>query len=305
MKKIITALILAASALVAQAQNFTVATGDFKGGSTYSRMFRELQAKCNRTPGVPLLEERETNGGATNMALVAGNQVAGAIVPTDMLFFTKMTDEAKVANIRTLFTLHPEELHFVARADVKKEGGYLGGLVGGQKVSYNNVADLAGRPVGAVGGSVYSGRVFSQQSKLNFSVVEFPNNEALKNALLSKQVDAILVVGGAPHALVSSLDQQYRLLEVSPDTQKAVGNLYKSAKLSYGNLNQAGVNTVATQAQFVTRVWRSDDMQKSLKALRECFTKNLPVIQDTLGTHPKWALVNSDDKGPWTYYDLK
>lgn len=297
MKKIIIGLALAAFAFMAQSQALTVATGDAKAGSTYSRMFRELSQAC---PNV--MQEKETNGGATNMALVTGNQVAMAIVPTDMLFFTKSVDAAKVENIRTLVTLHPEELHFVARADVKKEGGFMG--FNAKSKTYNAVVDLKDRPVGAVGGSVLSGRVFSQYSKLNLQIVEFPNNDALKAALLEGKVDSILVVGGAPHGLVASLDQRFRILEVSEDIRKSVAAVYKPAKLSYSNLNQAGVNSVSTQAQLVTRVWRGEDMQNKLKALRACFTKSVPNIQDTVGSHAKWQDVKPTDKGNWTYYEL-
>jgi len=299
MKKIIIGLAVAAFAFVAQAQALTVATGDAKAGSTYSRMFREFAAQCSAV--VPL-QEKETNGGAANMALVTGNQVAMAIVPTDMLFFTKATDPSKVENIRTLVTLHPEELHFVARADVKKEGGFMG--IGAKEKSYNTVGDLQGRPVGAVGGSVLSARVFSQYSKLNLNVIEFPSNDTLKAALLEGKIDSALVVGGAPHGLVASLDQRFRLLDVNEDVRKSVAAVYKPAKLSYSNLNQAGVNSVATQAQLVTRVWRGEDMQNKLKALRACFAKNVPNIQDTVGSHPKWQDVKVNDKGNWTYYEF-
>lgn len=297
MKKFLIAFALAAFAFLAQAQTLTVATGDAKSGSTYSRMFREFSQVC---PNV--MQETETNGGATNMTLLTGNKVAMAIIPTDMLFFMKKEDISKVENLRTLVTLHPEELHFVARADVKKEGGFMG--IGGSNKSYNSVVDLKDRPVGAVGGSVLSGRVFSQYSKLNLQIVEFPNNDTLKTALLEGKVDSILVVGGAPHGLVTSLDQRFRLLNVSEDVQKSVGGVYKPAKLSYSNLNQAGVNSVSTQAQLVTRVWRGEDMQNKLKALRACFVKNVPNIQDTVGSHAKWQDVKPNDKGNWTYYEL-
>lgn len=92
--------------------------------------------------------------------------------------------------------------------------------------------------------------------------------------------------------------------DTSEDVRKAVGSVYKPAKLSYSNLNQAGVDSVSTQAQLVTRVWRGEDMQNKLKALRQCFTRNVPNIQDTVGSHAKWQDVKPADKGSWTYYEL-
>lgn len=299
MKKII-ATILAVVAFSASAQ-FTVATGDAKAGSTYSKMFQQLSAQC---PGI--MTETATTGSVQNVELLTGNQVNAAIVQTDMLFYMRSTDPEKVANVRTVFTLHPEELHFIARADTKKEGGVgIGSFkIGGNAVTFAKVGDLKDRVVGAVGGSVISGRIFSSQSGLNFTVQQYPTNDALKAALLEGKVDTILVVGGAPHSMVQSLDTRYRILAVDPATQQKVSAVYKTAKVSYTNLNQAGVNTVTTQANFVTRVYRSNDKLEQLKKIRNCFNTKLGDIQDTTGSHPKWQLVNSSDKGNWSYYEL-
>lgn len=276
---------------------FTVATGDAKTGSPYSKMFNQLNARCTEK-----MTEHGTNGSIQNIELLTSNAVNAAIVQTDMLFFMKSTDPEKVANVKTLFTLHPEELHFVARADTKTEGGILG--IGGNKVTFNTVGDLKSRTVGAVGGSVVSGRIFSSQSGLNFKVQQFANNDELKSALLDGRVDTILIVGGAPHDLVKSLDTKFRILAVDTGTAAKVAAVYKPAKVSYTNLNQAGVNTVSTQANFVTRVYRSSEKIEQLKQIRNCFNTKLVGIVDATGTHPKWQLVNQSDRGNWPYYEL-
>lgn len=295
------ALAFAVSTAFAQAEPFEVATGDSKGGSTYSQMYREFAQRCS---SMMPLRERETTGSVQNVSLLTGNQVKGAFVQTDLLFFTKMTDEAKVANVKTLFAMHPEQLHFVARADVKKEGGYLGGRLGGKEVSFNTIADLKGRAVGAVGGSVTSARVFSAQSGLNFAVQEFATNDLLKVALLEGKVDTVLVVGGAPHKLVESLDARFRILPVDAATVTKVAGVYSPAKLSYSNLGAAGVPSVSTQALFVTRTFRSAETQQQLADLRACFVKQLPNIQDAAKSHPAWQRVNELDKGKWAWYEL-
>lgn len=303
MKKSFIAIALSVSVTAAfsQVEPFEIATGDSKGGSTYSQMYREFAQRCGVQMG---LRERETTGSVQNVALLTGNQVKGAFVQTDLLFFTKMTDEGKVANVKTLFALHPEELHFVARADVKKEGGYIGGLIGAKEVSFNTITDVKGRAVGAVGGSVTSARVFSAQSGLNFSVQEFATNDLMKAALLEGKVDTILVVGGAPHKLIESLDGRFRILPVDPATITKVAGVYAPAKLSYSNLGAAGVPSVSTQALFVTRIFRSAETQQQLSDLRACFSKQLPNIQDSAKTHAKWQLVDSANRGKWAVYDL-
>lgn len=294
------ALAVASLAISATAQEaFEVAVGDPKG--TYSAVFKELQAFC------PIVGQgKPTNGSIDNLALLTGNDVTMALVQADLLFYTQQNDPSKVANIKTLFTLHPEELHFIARGEGKKEGGVtLGSFnVGGTAKQYKTLEDLAGRPVGAVGGSVLSGRVVSSVSGLNFKVVQYQKNEDLQKALLGGEVDAILVVGGAPHSLVKTLTPAYRILSVSPEQQKKLGSIYAPATLSYSNLGQTGVPTLTTQAIMVTRMFRSPEILGNLSKVRACFEQKLPTIQDTRKTHEKWQVIDASNKGKWTWYDL-
>lgn len=286
----------------AHAQALSVATGAEKG-STYTQMFSELKVACPNVAMSPTF----TSGSPQNVELLTTNKVNAAFVQSDLLFFIRATDEAKVANIKTLVGLHPEELHFIARADVKTEGGYGVGRfkIGGDKVSFTTLADLSGRAVGAVGGSVLSANTVSRYGALKLRVVEYPNNDALKAALLAGDVDAILVVGGAPHALVGSLDQRYRILPIGEDTQRMLKDVYTPTKVSYSNLGAAGVSTVATQALLVSRTYSGQAMLDKLSALRKCFNAQLGDIKDTTGTHPKWQDVQLSKPGLWPIYELK
>lgn len=301
--KSILAMVAVAICLNAVAQEkIIVATGDKKGGSTYSVMFGELNQMCGNGDWV----EKETKGGIDNKNLLIGNQVNAAIVQSDMLEFERRVDAPKVANIKTLIALFPEELHFIARADVKREGGYLGGLVGGKDVKFNSLADLKGRNVGAVGGSIASANVVAANSGLGFKVLPVADNETLKAKLLSGELDAILVVGGAPHGLVKSLPATFKILPIPQDlvTKLSASKLYFPAKLSYQNLNASGVQSVATQALLVTRVYRSQEMIGKLKNMRACFDAKLGNIQDKTGTHPKWQEVDASNHGGWSWYEL-
>ena len=302
MKKIIIAFAAFASLSVFAQDSFVVATGDSKKGSTYSAMFRELNKVCSAA--LPMVE-KETTGSPENIDLLTSNTVNAAIAQGDLISYIDQTDPAKVQNVKTVFALAPEELHFIARADVKKEGGYgIGGFkVGGQEVSFRTLDDLAGRKVGGVGGSILSGRVVSKQSGLNFQMVDAGNNENLQKMLLDGSFDAILVVGGAPHGLVKTLDTRFRILPISQETAAKL-KAYMPAKLSYSNLNQAGVPTVATQALFVSRSYRSPAMLASLAKLRACFEQQVPNLQDARGTHPKWQVVDTANRGRWVWYEL-
>lgn len=294
---------LLATSAVAQ-EKFTIAGGGgMKNGSTYSWMLGDLAKWCSTDSFV--LEEVNTNGGIQNLEFLKGNKVKSAVIPSDLLLSAKLENPTSVAMIRTLFALHPEELHLIARGDIKKEGGVsIGNFnVGGTSVSYSHPEDLRGRAVGAVGGSVRSAQILSEFLKLNLKVTPFDDNLKLTNALLTGQIDAIVVVAGAPSALVQTLDSRFKLLPVRSNAELAA--VYSPAKLQYEKLNGGkAVDTISTQALFVTRTFRDPDMLTSLAKLRACFTTYLPKIQDADGSHAKWQLVDSNDRGKWEYYDL-
>jgi TRAP-type uncharacterized transport system substrate-binding protein len=304
MKKIIFGLLATLTiAFTTQAwsqEKFIIATGDKKAGSVYSTMFGELAATCSTGDWM----EQTTTGGVQNKDMLLGNKVSGAWLQADMLEFERRLDPSKVENIKTLVAMHQEELHFIARADVKKEGGFMG--VGGKEVSFKTLTDLKGRTVGAVGGSISSASVVSANSGLDFKVLPVTDSTALKQMLLEGKLDAILVVGGAPHPLVASLPASFKILSIPQDlvTKLASSKLYSSALLSYSNVNASAVQSVSTQALLVTRVYRSKAMIAKLKEMRTCFTQKLGDIQDKNGTHPKWQFVDANNHGGWSWYEL-
>lgn len=301
MKKLFATIAILFAVFAANAQAFKVATGAAKG-STYTQMFEELRAACPN----PAMQAEITNGSIMNVDLLKANKVNAAFVQSDLLFFNRQANAASVANIKTLVGLHPEALHFIARSDSYKSGGYGVGKFkfGGSTVSYSTLNDLAGKQVGAVGGSVLSGRVVAQYSGLNFTIAEYPNNDALKAALLAGEVDSILVVGGAPHALVASLDTNFKLLPVTPDAATRLKDVYQPAIVSYSNVGANGVPTISTQALFVTRTYSGAAMQQTLAQIRQCFESKLGDIKDSLGTHAAWQNVEPGANGLWPVYQL-
>ena len=275
------------------------ASGDFKEGSTYAIMVNELLQYCGKD-----FAATYTSGGVENKNLLIGNKVSVAPMQPDMLEFLRRSDPAKVANIRTLFTLHEEEVHIIATRDTLKEGGFLG--FGATKKTLETMADLAGMPVGAAGGSIDTASVISATSDTKFKVMSLPDNGALKAALESGKLAAGVIVGGAQHKLVASLGPNFRLIPIPKDIQAKLvaSKLYRPAKLTYPNLRAVGVDTVSVTATVVTRIYRSQEMLTKLKNLRGCFQENLSNIQDKTGTHEKWQMVDSTYKGGWPWYDL-
>lgn len=288
----------------AQAEKFTIAGGGgAKNGSTYSAMLGDLASVCGTEDMV--IEERVSSGGPENLQMLKANKVKAAIIPTDVLLAAKMDNATSVANIQTIVALHPEQVHLIARSDVKVEGGLSIGSfnVGGKDIVYNNPEDLKGRPIGAVGGSVVSARIISELLKLGWTVKEYPATVNLLQALTTKEIDAAVISAGAPSAAVGAIKGNFKLLPIRGNADTA--NVYGPAKIQYPNLNaNKAVDTISAPALLVTRKWNSTEMLQTLSRFRQCILSNLGKIKDKEGTHAAWQDVNGDDRGKWSYYDL-
>lgn len=297
-KFVLASLAFALSASVTAQTQLKVSTGSPTG--TYSRMFKEFQNTCKDQ--IMQIEVPST-GSIQNMDRILGNEVNAAIVQTDVLFYRARNED--LSNIKTLFALHPEEVHVITQSvSPIKTGGVVG--IGGKNLQLKSVGDLAGQSVAAWGGSVITAQVIRLQSEVAFTVVEVQDFKSAKQALDEGKVAAIVMVGGQPMPDVQTLNSAYKLL---PFSEAAIGKLksvYVPAKLNYSNMGQggSGVASVATDALYVTRAYKTAKFQDSLSALRSCFKNNVSEISETLGTHKKWISVNPDNTGKWAYYAL-
>ena len=280
-----------------------LATGTVAEKSVYGIMGAELMGRCNLNGEFAAFETK--GGGTANRQLLIENKVELAMMQTDMLEFAKRSNPSSVENIRTLANMHTEEVHFIARADVKKEGGYILGI-GSKSVTFNTLTDLAGRTVGAVGGSVDTASVISNASGLKFGVQRMNNATELTKALLDGKFDAIVMVVGAPSDIVASLPGAFKILPISKEVQQKLidSKLYSPAKLSYDNLKANGIDTVAVRSVIATRVYASDEMQTSLKKFRQCFYSSVNALKDKRGTHPKWQSIDPKLQTGWQWYEL-
>lgn len=296
MKKFFALVIAAAISFGAQAQQLKVATGSLKG--TYSQMFKEITATCGSNLA---LIEQNTTGSIDNMNMIVGNQVNAGFVQTDILFYRAQNED--LSNIKTLLALHPEQVHIVAMNKTFKTGGTLG--FGGKEFTLNQISDLAGRRVGAAGGSVVTAQIIRLQAEINYQVQEFASTSEALKALAAGTVDAVVAVGGQPLGDISNLGPQYKMLMISDSVVKKLERVYRPAKLNYSKMNARGVQTVATDALFVTREYKTAKMVDGLTKLRSCVASHLDDLKETTGTHPAWQYVNADTKAKWPMYELK
>lgn len=299
MKKFIFALAVASVATLSMAQSqLKVSTGSPTG--TYSRMFKEFQGMCKDQ--IMQIEVNST-GSVQNMDRILGNEVNAAIVQTDVLFYRARNED--LSNVKTLFALHPEEVHVVAPTVSPIKSGGIGGL-GGKPIQLNTVADLAGRTVVAWGGSVVTAQVIRLQSEIAFNVIEVEGFKQAKEHLDKGTAAAIIMVGGQPMADLQTLGRDHKLLSFPEAVVGKLKSVYVPAKLNYSNMGQggSGIPSVATEALFVTRAYKTPKMQASLAALRGCFRNSVGELSETLGTHKKWQAVNVSSTGKWAFYEL-
>lgn len=299
MNRLIVAVALClAFAAGASAQQLKVSTGGPKG--TYAQMFRELAAKCSESGAVQLVEV-ESSGSVENIDRLVGNKVNAAIVQTDVIYLRSKSDD--LGGVKTLFTLYPEEIHVIARSAPIKEGGIAG--IGSHEVRLETVADLAGRTVAAAGGSVVTARVIQLLGEVSFQIVEMGSTDDALKALADGKVDAALAVGGAPLGSLERLGQGFKLLAINDRLAAKLGSVYVPAKLSYGKMWQStGIPTMATEAIFVTRDYKTKSFVDALARLRGCLAGHLDELKEETGMHPKWGSVNLANKGKWLWYDL-
>lgn len=298
MKKIFACLALAAVVLLptAHAQQLRIATG--KAGDTYSSMLRQISARC---AGDVSMVEVPSTGSNDNINQLVGNQVNAAFVQSDVLWLRSRTED--LADVKTLLALHPEQVHVVALANSGiKEGGTLG--IGAKTVVLNDITSLAGRNVGAAGGSLVTAQVIRLQSEIPFQVVPMENGDAVLAALQTGKIAAAFFVGGAPLGTVNKLGPEYKLLSIPAPVMEKLKGVYRPARLNYQRMNAAGITTVATDALFVTRQYKTPKMTQGLAKLRQCTLASVDELKETTGTHPAWRYVDPANKGKWAWYEL-
>lgn len=291
------ALAIAAASLAAapavQAQTtLKVATGSPKG--TYSAMFKELYQVCGSDVG---MVEVPSAGSQDNINQLVGNQVNAAFVQSDVLYLRSRTEE--LGNVKTLIALHPEQVHFVAKTGLKF-GGHLG--IGATPVI--DITQLSGLKVGAAGGSSVTSQVIRLQSEVPYSTVIYNTDDEVQKALADDKVDAAIFVGGAPLSRISSLSADYKLLSIPAGTTEKLKGVYKPARLNYPKIGAAGVTTVATDALFVTREYKTEKVTSSLARFRSCALTKIDELKETTGTHPAWQKVDASNHGKWPWLEL-
>lgn len=295
-KYIILGVALAIAATGALAQQVKVATGSPKG--TYHALYSNIAEACGNEMAVIGVN---TSGSLENLDKLTAKEVSAAFVQTDALFASAQGRD--LGNVKTLVAFHKEAAHvIVAKNSGIKSGGVAG--IGGKDVIFNTAEDLAGHRIAVAGGSMITAQLVKMQGQINWTIVPVDSNDAAIKALNEKQVQAVLMVGGQPLGNVRALSGDFKLIGFKPQTVELLKTVYVADKLSYPKLSTSAVNTIATEALLVSRVFNTQARIAELAKFRQCVLKNIPIWQDADGAHPAWSNVSVENKGKWAYYDL-
>jgi len=296
---LIAAALIALPGLARADDTLGIVTGPETG--TYYAVGRDL-AQVGNKAGVTV-DVKSSEGSIDNIKRINSTENASlGIVQSDVLGFlsrSKNPDSVKMAsNLRMIFPLYNEEVHILARKNIK------------------SFSDLQGKKVAV--GEEGSGNMLTAVNL--FSMMNVAPGETVKIApaqgvvaVLKGDLDAVVFVAGKPVRLFKNLEdlnlpenQKYAamLSEVHflPLDSPKMLEEYKPAQITHADYNFVTdtVSTIAVQAVFVSYDFTQGPKPRceKLAALAKEVRKELPALKDK--AHPKWKEVDLDaDPGIW------
>ena len=249
------------------------------------------------------IDVKQSEGSIDNIKRINSSENAAlGIVQSDVLGFlsrSKSPESIRMAsNLRMVFPFYNEEIHVLARKDIR------------------SFADLQGKRIAI--GEDGSGNMLTSINL--FSIMNITPGESRKIssaqgvvAVLKGEVDAAIFVGGKPVRLFKNLEdltlpenRKYAAMLdqvhfVPLDSPKVLEE-YKPAELTKADYNfiTEPVPTVAVQALMVSYDFSQGNKKRceKLTGLTKLLRKDLPDLKEK--GHPKWKEVNLDaDTGSW------
>ena len=294
-------IVAGAAASIAADDAIGIVTGPKTG--TYYAFGKDI-AQIAGKAGIAV-DVKASEGSIDNIKRINSSENAAiGIVQSDVLgFLSRSKSPASIrmaTNLRMIFPFYDEEVHVLARGDIK------------------TFADLQGKRVAI--GEEGSGNMLTAINL--FAMMNITPGESKKIssaqgvvAVLKGDLDAVVFVGGKPVRLFKNLEdltlpenQKYApMLEqvhfLPLDNPKMLEE-YKPAVITRADYNfvHDNVPTIAVQAVMVSFDFSQGGPKKKrcdkLAALTKLMRKELPTLQQK--GHPKWKEVNLDgDTGPW------
>jgi TRAP-type uncharacterized transport system substrate-binding protein len=249
----------------------------------------------------------QTQGGYNNAIHLAKNNADLGLVQVDGLDLVGKYDQ-HVSALKALVSLFPSAMHIVTMTKgvvVKKGQGWNG--TDETKVVMT-LSDFRDMPVAVWSSAVVTARNLNEANNLNMKLITVQTVPEGLNMLHGGQVVAFMGMGGRPVPWVEQLDRSHRLIglntaEMSSMFDKYPKSGYSKDALSYDNLGQVGVPTVASQVELVVQNLKSQ-RGANLLELRDALNSFLDDIRENRGAHQAWKLVTDDPtQTVWPAYE--
>ena len=274
----------------------------------YMQLFEQLKKYCGDTPDINLEKIENTGGAVGNLDAVFTNKANAGFLHSDVVMLAEKGNK-QYADFKTLLSCCPEDIQIVAlRNSRAKTGGTNLGIttVNEKTKEFNSLQDLDGYDVAAAGGGVKTMQQLVSEGRAGFNPNAFEKGGDLLPALKEGKVHAVIFVGAAPLKIIADLSRsEYKLIPIGDSIAARLKSMYRSTQITYPNLLADQVQTMAPMATMVTRPVRAPIVKKALAGLRKCYAENLSLIQDTVGTHPKWREAIEWDRGVWYWLPLE
>ncbi len=306
MSKVTLLLITFLCSSISAFANPTIGMPTGSAGGTYFPMGADIATLASRI-GLDI-EVKKSAGSLDNIRRMAGRENAGiSIVQSDVIDFlssnpSKVNDSV-LQDLRLVFPLYKEEIHLLARDDIKsiqdlkKKRVVVGKLGSGTHITANNILNILDIDV--------------------VKVHDLPPKEAFQ-ALVMGEVDAVFFVGGKPIRYIAGLlemraDERLRqytdTIHIVPLNDNRLYTSYAKASFtpadyvsSDGNhrLTDIDVPTIAVQAILVSHDFARKQSSyykmrcKQINQIDTVVRENLERLKSGRQYHPKWEQVDLD-----------
>jgi TRAP-type uncharacterized transport system substrate-binding protein len=272
----------------------TVPVGTGSETGSYFKFISQAALVCQQDVRI---SNRKSAGSTENLDLMEANEVSLGISQLDILDLYKRTRD--MSSIKLLAPLFPEQIHFVARADLTKIEGqktFMGMAVPGTgtKVQLQTAQDLAGKRVGAAGGSLKTAQLISILSGIPMNIQDTGSPDQALAQVIAGTLDAAILVGAQPLGTLTNLKGnigQVRLLPVPEAMAAKLSSVYgKSQPLTYRAMGAGGdsVPTVQVMSALVTQNYPKSAMGDAVYSFQQCLLREAPVQATVPGNHPAW-----------------
>jgi uncharacterized protein len=282
----------------AASDSLGIVTGPKTG--TYYAFGKDIATSAAKT-GMPV-DVKISEGSIDNIKRINSSENAAlGIVQSDVLGFlsrSKSPDSMRMAShLRMIFPFYNEEVHVLARKDIKDFAGLQGKRVAiGEEGSGNMLTSI---------------NLFSMMNVTPSETRKITPAQGVVQ-VLKGDLDAVIFVAGKPVRLFKNLEdltlpenQKYApMLEqvhFLPMNNPRMLEEYKPADITKGDYNFVGedVKTIAVQAVLVSYDFSGAKKRcEKLAGLAKAIRSDMPLLKQN--GHPKWKEVNLDaDIGLW------